>query len=267
MDETAIEINDLHVRVHHRTLLTMARWSVCRGEFLGLLGSNGAGKTTLLRCCLGMQRYASGHIQVLGEPLERLGICHLTRLRQRIGYVPQLLPVRSEIPLTVREVVAIGRSGAAGLFRRLNRRDESIIDEWVERLGLAPLARQGYGEISGGEQRKTLIARAMVQQPEILLLDEPTANLDLGWRERIVQIVEELYRTIRLTVVLVCHELEVLPPACGRVTVLRDGKLVADGTAAGVITDDLLKMLYGPGLSVLHINDRYTVVPGGTDHA
>lgn len=267
MDETAIEINDLHVRVHHRTLLTMARWSVRRGEFLGLLGSNGAGKTTLLRCCLGMQRYASGHIRVLGEPLECLGIRHLSRLRQRIGYVPQLLPVRSEIPLTVREVVAIGRSGAAGLFRRLNRRDESIIDEWVERLGLAPLARQGYGEISGGEQRKTLIARAMVQQPEILLLDEPTANLDLGWRERIVQIVEKLYRTLGLTVVLVCHELEVLPPACERVTVLQDGKLVADGSTACVITNDLLKMLYGPGLSVLHVNDRYAVVPGGMDHA
>lgn len=259
----AIDIRDLSVHAGHKTLLSIETLSVARGEFIGVLGPNGAGKTTLLRTCLGNHRHAQGHIELLGEQFASVGWLRLARLRRRIGYVPQLLPVRSEMPLTVREVVAIGRTGAAGLFRRLSRRDWQIIDTWLERLGLAVLAGQGYGEISGGEQRKTLIARAMVQEPEMLLLDEPTANLDLGWRERIVETVETLYRTLGLTVLLVCHELEVLPPSCHRVAVLRDGRLVADGRPEELLIDDLLTAMYGPGLSVVSRAGRFAVVPGG----
>ncbi len=267
MQEQAIAIEDLAVRVRHKTLLAIERLSVARGEFLGLLGPNGAGKTTLLRACLGTQRRAGGRVVVLGRPLERLGFVRIARLRQRIGYVPQLLPVRSEIPLTVREIVAMGRTGIAGLFRRLSRRDWLVVDEWMDRLGLSSLARRGYGEISGGEQRKTLIARAMAQQPEILLLDEPTANLDLGWREMMVRTIDDLYRSAGVAVVLVCHELEVLPPSCRRVAVLREGRLVADGPPADVLTDESLASMYGPGLSLLHRNGRYAVVPGASAHA
>jgi iron complex transport system ATP-binding protein len=133
----------------------------------------------------------------------------------------------------------------------------------MERLGLTPLARQGFSEISGGEQRKTLIARAMVQQPEMLLLDEPTANLDLGWRERIVAIIEELYHAMRLTVVLVCHELEALPASCGRVVVLSNGQVIADGLPGEVLSTAMIESLYGPGLSVVRGAGRWAVVPGG----
>jgi iron complex transport system ATP-binding protein len=262
VSDAAIEIQGLAVRVRRKTLLAIERLLVPAGELLGVLGPNGAGKTTLLRSCLGTQPHAMGHISILGQSIEGLGLVQLARLRQRVGYVPQLLPVRSEMPLTVREVVAIGRTGVAGLLKPLSRQDWRIVDEWIERLGLAPLARQGYGEISGGEQRKALIARAMVQQPAILLLDEPTANLDLGWRERIVQIVEDLYTSMRMTVLLVCHELEVLPPGCSRVAVLRDGCLIADGRPERVLTDELLESMYGPGLSVLHEAGRHAVVPG-----
>ncbi len=126
---------------------------------------------------------------------------------------------------------------------------------------------EGYGEISGGEQRKTLIARAMVQQPQLLLLDEPTANLDLGWRERIVRTVEDLIVEANLTALLVCHEVEILPTCCRRVVVLREGNLIADGTPEGVLTDDLVASLYGQGLRVLHTSGRHAVVPGGNAHA
>ena len=267
MNAEAIGIEGLIVQASHRTRLAVNRLSVQRGEFLGVLGPNGAGKTTLLRSCLGMQRHATGDVRILGQPVGRLRFVELARLRRRIGYVPQLLPVRSEMPLTVREVVAIGRTGVAGVFVHLSRQDWRIVEEWIERLGLTPLAQQGYGEISGGEQRKTLIARAMVQQPELLLLDEPTANLDLGWREKIVEIIESLYLSTKVSVLLVCHELEVLPASCRRVAVLRDGKLVADGPPADILTDSLLESMYGPGLSILRHHDRYAVVPGGAAHA
>lgn len=267
MSEEAIGIEGLIVRGGRRTLLSVDRLCLRRGAFLGVLGPNGAGKTTLLRCCLGMQRHVTGDVRVLGQPVGRLGFVGMARLRRRLGYVPQLLPVRSEMPLTVREVVAIGRTSAAGTFARLSRQDWRIVEEWIERLGLSSLAGRGYGEISGGEQRKTLIARAMVQQPELLLLDEPTANLDLGWREKIVEVVETLYRNTKISVLLVCHELEVLPACCRRVAVLRDGALIADGQPAEVLTEGLLESMYGAGLSILHKQGRHAVVPGAVAHA
>jgi len=261
MSELAIDVRDLSVRAGRRTILSIGGLEVREGEFLGVLGPNGAGKSTLIRCCLAMQARAGGRIAVLGYRLDRLSPRRLGLLRRRIGYVPQLLSVSGEMPLTVREVVAIGRTGIAGLLRPLRRKDWRIVDEWIERLGLSALARRGYGEISGGEQRKTLIARAMVQQPRMLLLDEPTANLDLRWREQIVRTVQELYETTKLTVVLVCHELQVIPACCGRVALLRDGLLLADGTPDEVLTDERLESLYGPGFSILRRAGRMAIMP------
>lgn len=267
MNENAIEVQNLIVRCGRNTLLAVDRFNVRCGELLGVLGPNGAGKTTLLRSCLGLQRHIKGHVAVFGQRLSQLSFLGLARLRRRIGYVSQGLPAHSEMSLTVREVVAIGRTGVIGLFTRLSPLDWQIVDAWIDRLGLTPVARQGYSEISGGQQRKTLIARAMVQQPDILLLDEPTANLDLRWRETIVHIIEDLYQSLNVTIVLVCHELEVLPASCQRVAVLQKGTLVADGPSAEVLTDDLLGSMYGPGLSLLHTRGRHAVIPGAMTHA
>ena len=268
MSPEALQVEALRVRLAGQDILSVPRLRLAHGELLGVLGPNGAGKTTLLRACLGMQRGVRGRVSVLGWPLERLGSRGIALLRRRVGYVPQLLPVQGEMPLTVREVVAIGRTGIAGLFRRLGIQDWDIVDEWLERLGLCDLADRGYGEISGGQQRKTLIARAMVQRPELLLLDEPTANLDLGWRERIVQIIQKLYEeSADLAVLLVCHELEVLPACCGSVVVLESGRIVAEGPPQQVLSDRRIQALYGQGLAVIHQGGRHAVVPAGVRDA
>jgi ABC-type Mn2+/Zn2+ transport system ATPase subunit len=178
-----------------------------------------------------------------------------------VGYLPQLLAARSELPLTVREVVAVGRSGLGGLLRPLGRRDWSLVDEWIDRLGLSDLRRQRYGDLSGGEQRKTLLARVMVQQPRLLLLDEPTANLDLAWREEVVSLLEELYRQSHLPMVLICHELEVLPPSCSHALLLENGRVRAYGHPAAVLTDETIADLLSPALAVLRRGRRFAVVP------
>ena len=263
MNGRALELRGLSVRAARREILHLDALSVGRGELVGLLGPNGAGKSTLLRCLLGLQSRARGRIEVLGQSIFGLEPGALARLRRRIGYVPQLLPSTSEMPLTVREVVAIGRTCLAGLLRPLRREDWRIVDEWVERLGLGPLAGRGFGEISGGEQRKTLIARAMVQRPELLLLDEPTANLDLGWRERMVTLIGDLYVSEGLTVLLVCHELEVLPAGCGRVIVLDGGRAVGDGPPEEILSTELIHSLYGPGLHLARAGARWAVTPEG----
>jgi ABC-type cobalamin/Fe3+-siderophores transport system ATPase subunit len=267
MNPAAIDITDLRVHGGGREILALDRLRVERGEAFTLLGPNGSGKTTLLKCCLGLTRPSGGEVRVLGESVARLRWAGLSRLRCRVGYVPQTLAGRSEMPLTVREVVATGRTGIAGLFRRLGREDWRIVDEWLDRLGLSSLAGQAYGQLSGGEQRKTLIATAMVQQPEMLLLDEPTANLDLFWREQIVATLESLYARTRLTILLVCHELEVIPACSRRLLLLQSGRAAAEGLPEEVLTGERIASLYGGGLRVVHESGRHAVIPTGESKA
>lgn len=260
---STIHVANLCVQAGNRRILDLERLTVSPGELLGLMGPNGAGKSTLLRSLLGLQRHATGTISVLGQRVDALAPFALARLRQAVGYVPQLLPTHSELPLTVRETVAMGRTARAGLFRPLGRADWRIVDEWLDRLGLCGDARRGYAELSGGQQRKALIARAMSQEPRLLLLDEPTANLDLGSRERMVDCIQQLHAQTGIPIVLVCHELEVLPPACRRVVLLEGGQTTAEGTPEDVFTASRIAALYGAGLSVLHRGGRHAVTPTG----
>lgn len=261
-------MNDLSIHIEHltvvrsgRTIVSVDRLAVARGEVLAVLGPNGAGKTTLLKCCTGGVRRTSGTVRVLGQPVERLRGLALARLRRRVACLAQLLPPGGEMPLTLREVVAVGRTGRAGLLRPLTAGDWRLVDQWIERVGLADHARQPYGVLSGGEQRKTLLAMAMVQEPEILLLDEPAANLDAYWREQIVATLDRLHRQTGLTVVLVCHDLETLPAATGRVAIVRDGRLLACGCPDDVLTHERIQDLYGPGLTVLRSGGRHLLAP------
>jgi len=263
MSGPIVEIRALDVRLGGRDILRVDHLAIRSSEVVVILGPNGAGKSTLVKCLLGFVRPISGEIRVLGQSLTPRAGVSVSLLRRRIGYVPQVLAAHSETPLTVREVVAIGRTGIAGLFRRLTRQDWDIIDTWLERLGLAGLSRCAYAGLSGGEQRKTLIAKAMVQEPEILLLDEPTANLDLFWREQIVESLQRLYDETGLTIVLVCHELEVIPPCSRRLLVLRAGEIIADGRPEKVLTSQLVEALYGSRLRLVEAGGRYAAMPRG----
>jgi iron complex transport system ATP-binding protein len=262
MNKPAIDIENLRITAGKRIILDLPRLVVESNEVFTVIGPNGAGKSTLLKSCLGLIRPSGGKIEVLGEAVHTLRGATLSHLRRRIGYVAQEQADRCEMPLTVREVVAIGRTGIAGLFRPLKGKDWWLVDEWIERLGLGTLARQAFSDLSGGEQRKTLIARAMVQQPELLILDEPTAHLDLGWREQIVDTLGSLYEQTHITVLLVCHEMEVIPPCGQRMALLEDGHLAACGQASEILTDQRVAALYGPGLAVQHHGGRHAVVPG-----
>lgn len=267
MSTCDLRIQNLLINAGGRDILEVRDLAIQQGELVGIVGPNGAGKSTLLKAALGWRRRTRGEVELLGTSLARIRGWELTRLRRDVGYIPQERAAHSFLPLTVREVVAIGRTGRAGLLRPLRRGDWETVDAWLERLGLAALRGQTYATLSGGEQRKVLIARAMVQQPRMLVLDEPTAHLDLGWREQIVTTLDELSRAGDLTIVLVCHELEVLPAGCRRVILLEEGRVVADGPPADVLTTDRVQRLYGSGLDVQHTGGRHMVVPVAKESA
>lgn len=263
MSDLALSISRLTVQARRKSLLAIDRLDLRQGEVLTVLGPNGAGKSTLMRVCSGLRRPTTGSVEVLGQSIHDLGPIGRARLRRRLAYVPQETPPPGQTPLTLREVVAIGRSGIAGLFRVLTAADWALVDEVIDRLGLASRRHAAYDTLSGGEQRKTLLARALVQQPQMLLLDEPATHLDLGWRENLVETLDRLHAGTRATMVIVCHEPEVIPRCCDRLLLLDAGRVVADGPPAAVLTDARVAELYGCRLGVVHDHGRHAVVPKG----
>lgn len=261
MNLPAIEISGLKVRYGSRLALDIDELTVGTGEFVALMGRNGAGKTTFIKTCLGLQKKSEGVIKILGIDLDQLSPAEVIRLRRRIGYVPQLLPPNSQLPITAREVIAIGRAAKLGLFKRLSTLDNSIIDKWVDELGLTHIADSPFNQLSGGEQRKVMIARAMAQEPELLLLDEPTANLDLGWREHIINTLNQLHKLTGITILLISHEIEVISNQCRKIVLLENGKIIAKGTSADIFTPERVKTLYGLKGSVISHRGRNIVLP------
>jgi ABC-type cobalamin/Fe3+-siderophores transport system ATPase subunit len=264
MSGLAVEIDGLVVRRGRREILRLPRLEILRGELSSVLGANGAGKSTLIKCLLGLVRPTSGRVRTLDCAVWP-SPDGLYKLRRRIGYVPQVAAADGQTPLVVREVVAIGRTAVAGLFRPLGREDWNIVDQWLERLGLGSLAGRAFSELSGGEQRKTLIAKAMVQQPEILLLDEPAAHLDPYWREQIVATLESLHGAGELTIIMACHEVDVIPRGCRRLLALDKGMLVADGEPNKILSPDLLEQVYGLRMNVIGGGGRFAAAPCGEE--
>jgi len=204
---------------------------IAPGRFLGIVGPNGSGKTTLFRGLLG-----------LVPPLE--GSCARTG-RAVIGYVPQRESLDASFPLTVREVVEMGTYQRLGRLRRPAAEDLALVDEWIERVGLAPQRTRPFAELSGGQRQRALLARALVTRPDVLLLDEPTSGVDRGAQEQILALLSELHRG-GLAILLVSHQLSLVRRFVEEVLVVADGR-VQQGTPVELLTPERLELLFGAG--------------------
>jgi ABC-type Mn2+/Zn2+ transport system ATPase subunit len=224
-----------HVALHDVSL------DIARGDFCGVIGPNGAGKTTLVRVINGLSRVNAGSVNVLGEPATR---ANFGRLRRRIGYVAQAERIDRRAPISCLDAVLVGRCGRVGLLRRLTAHDRERALAMMELTGTSHLAGRPVGQISGGEARKIALARALVQEPEILLLDEPTSNLDpravIGFGELLV----DAFRRFGLTVVMVTHQLDHLPDVAGRIVMLKNGRVIFCGDRAALRDQRLLSDLF-----------------------
>ena len=236
-----ISIKNAVVSYREDVALRGVSLEVKAGEFVGIIGPNGAGKTTLLTVVNGLGRLLSGKVRVLGHYLTA-GNGH--SLRKKVGYVPQVQDIDPRMPMSVREVVMIGRYGLLGLFRRPGKHDWEIVDEVLELVGMTHLARRPIGHLSGGEQQRVSIARCLAQEPELFLLDEPTASLDWKAQSEILELVKRIHDSRRLTTLFVTHDLDALPHTCDRVVLMKDGLIMADGTPDQLISTDSLSRLY-----------------------
>jgi iron complex transport system ATP-binding protein len=219
--------------------------SVPVGGWLAVIGPNGAGKTTLLRCLLGFHPY-EGEVRLDGTPLAGLP---RRRRAQLMAYAPQS-PVLPE-GISTRDYVALGRTPHRPLLAGPRAADQRVVDEVMGRLELAGLADRPLATLSGGEQQRAVLARALAQQPRVLLLDEPTASLDLGHAQQVLDLVDRLRRQDGLTVVTTLHDLTLAGQYCDRLALLSGGRLVAEGPPAQVLTTEALRTHYGARAQVV----------------
>lgn len=237
----AVALRSVTVAYHEHVALRGVSLEIGRGEFSGIIGPNGAGKSTLLTVINGLARIRSGTVSVLGESATR---ANFGRLRRSIGYVAQQERVDPRAPISCLDAVLVGRCGRAGLLRRLTSADRERALAMMELTRTSHLSERPVGRLSGGEARKIALARALVQEPELLLLDEPTSNLDPRAVGEFDELVVDAYQRFHLTVVMVTHRLDHLPRIAGRIVVVRNGRVTHSCDRAALNDESLIAQLF-----------------------
>jgi ABC-type Mn2+/Zn2+ transport system ATPase subunit len=216
---------------------------IAEGEFVGVIGPNGSGKTTLCRAVLGLMEPMGGSLQIFDCACQELRCHH----RARIGYLPQKGILDRNFPITVLEAVMMGRYGALGLFRRPTRQDREIAMDALANVGMQDHRESALGRLSGGQQQRVFIARALAQQPEVLLLDEPTTGIDITTQHSVLDLIRRLHQDLKLTILLITHDINMIRPHVDRLVLLKT-RLYAAGPPDEVLRPDLLRQVYGKDL-------------------
>jgi zinc/manganese transport system ATP-binding protein len=216
--------------------------SIPRGDFVALLGPSGSGKTTLLRAILGAVDIYEGEVLVEGVPL--------SQRRPLVGYVPQLQTIDWNFPVTVEQVVMMGCTRSSRLFPWHSRQDRQAAQNIMERLGIAELAKRHIRDLSGGQQERAFLARALVSSPRLLLLDEPTSGVDIKTRDDVMHLLDELNHQ-DITIIMTTHEINAVAAHLPWVVCL-NGRVVAEGPPGKVFTPEILKLTYGADIPVTH---------------
>jgi iron complex transport system ATP-binding protein len=260
MDDV-VAFRDAEVRIGGRRVLGPLTLSIASGERWAVLGPNGSGKTTLLRLAGAIRRPSAGRVVVLGAEMGRVD---LRALRARISFVGHAVADRIPAGLAVADVVLTGkRSTLVPWLQAYHEDDRRHADELLRRLGCGHLDGQALESCSQGERQRVLLARALFGEPELLLLDEPAAGLDLPGRETLVRAMEAAGDLATVPTILVTHHLEELPATITHAALLRGGAVLAAGPVDRVMTDDAVSACFGLALSVGRAGDRWSAIAAG----
>ena len=217
-----IEVRDGSVSLGGRPVLRGIDLRIEPGEVVAVLGANGSGKSTLVRTTMGLGPTSRGEVRLFDTELDRF------RDWKRVGFVPQRATAAAGVPASVREVVSSGRLSRRSLLRPLRKADRAAVEDAIAAVGLTDRAKDGVSTLSGGQQQRVLIARALAGEPELFVLDEPTAGVDLQSQQAFADALRVLVAR-GATIVLVAHELGPMATLIGRTVVMRDGRVAYDG--------------------------------------
>ena len=250
-----LELDNITFTRQDSPILSGVTWTIEPGEHWALLGANGSGKTTLLKIVTGYEWPTSGTVAVLGQ---RFGQCDLRSVRKAIGWVSAAIEQRLPSQHSALQVTVSGIDASIGLYRDI------IDDEWhrarcaLAQVGMDPLAERPFGQLSQGEQQRVLIARALVNQPKLLILDEACAGLDPMAREELLHHLDQLSQQNNApTLILVTHHIEEIHPCISHVMLLKNGKVLEQGRTSDVLTNGLLSDAFGGSCLVVYQGDRY----------
>jgi zinc transport system ATP-binding protein len=218
----AVQVSDLSVDLGGRLVLRGIDLRIRQGEVVAVLGTNGSGKSTLIKTVVGLLPAARGEVRLFGTPVHRF------RQWRRIGYVPQRITAAGGVPATVYEVVSSGLLSKRRLFSPLGASGKQAIEQALEVVDMADRRKDAVAELSGGQQQRVLIARALVSDPELLILDEPTAGVDLASQQIFADAIRDRVAS-GTTVVMVSHDLGPMDALIDRSVVMRRGRIVYDG--------------------------------------
>ncbi len=243
--------SDLTVGYDDKLVWKDANFTVKQGEFVAVIGPNGAGKTTLFRLLLGLQKASSGTISIFDAPPRRGN--------SKIGYVPQRHNIGNDTNIECIELIRLAHSGNRFGFSLSSREEKKKAMDVLESVGAAELAHKALSELSGGELQRIYLAEALVSNPEMLLLDEPLASLDIKRTKDLVELMSKVVKSRNVTTFLVAHDINPLIHFLDKVIYIANGK-VATGTAAEVLTSKRLTELYGTPVEVLHDSKGHILV-------
>lgn len=239
--EYAVKVRELHVSYHGNEAVRDVTFSIEQGSMVGVIGPNGAGKSTLIKALLGLLTKDKGTISFFGKQLEEV--------RKKIAYVPQRSNIDWTFPITVMDTVLIGTYPSLGLFKLPKKREKALALESLRKVGLEEYRNRQIGELSGGQQQRVFLARALVQQPELLLLDEPFVGIDVTSEETIVHILKELQQEGK-TIVVVHHDLSKANSYFDQLLLLNK-ELVKYGDVDIVLNQEVMSRAYAHQLRFL----------------
>ena len=244
-----VEINGVTCGYEKQRVLSDVSLNIMPGDFLGLLGPSGSGKTTLLRTVLGAVDLYEGEVLVNGIAT--------SKKQPRVGYVPQLETIDWNFPVTVQEAVMMGRMTENRLFPWYRKEEKDLVASMMDRLGIYHLADRHIRELSGGQQQRVFLARALVSNPKLLLLDEPTSGVDIKTRDDVMHLLHDLNHD-GVTIIITTHEINAVAVHLPWIVCLA-GRILAEGPPSEVITTEILRLTYGAEMPVIHY-DGMTIV-------
>jgi iron complex transport system ATP-binding protein len=252
---SAIRLRGVTVELGGRAVVDRVDADVANGEWVALIGPNGAGKTTLLRALARLVPFA-GEIELDGRPLAEHGRGELARLVAVVPQEPSTPPW-----MTVAEYVLLGRTPHLGPLAKEGVRDREAAARALARLDLLAFMERRLGTLSGGEKQRVVVARALAQEAAIVLLDEPTAALDIGHQQQALDLLDGLRAESGLTLVAAMHDLTLAAQYADRMLLLDGGRVVADGAPTEVLTAPVIARHYGAAIDVVPVGDRIAIVP------